>query len=241
LYRRDLAFIHDAGFGGPSRGAARLLKRTLAKRRLPRGLVVDLGCGSGLLAKELSEAGYPVLGIDVSGPILRIARERAPEARFRRESLFAARLPQAVAVTAIGECLNYRSDENAPSPRLNRFFRRVHRALLPGGLFLFDIAGWDRAPRFGRREATLEGTGWSVTAVTEIGPKRGMLTRTITTVRKIGKTPRKTVERHRVQLVDPLKVTEWLRDAGFEVRSLRRYETHVFPRGIHGYLCVKRA
>lgn len=241
LYRRDLAFIHDAGFGAPARGAASLLKRTLAKRKLPHGLVVDLGCGSGILAHELSEAGYPVLGIDVSGPMLRIARERAPVARFRRESLFDATLPQAVAITAIGECLNYRSTESAPSPRLDRLFRRVHRALVPAGLFLFDIAGSDRAPGSGRRESTLEGLDWSVTAVTEMSSRRHTLRRSITAVRRIGKATRRTIERHCVRLYDPTLVAHWLRTAGFAVHRLSGYGSVAFPRGVHGYLCVKHS
>ncbi len=44
----------------------------------PPGLVLDLPCGTGRLAPGLSQAGYRVLGADVSLPMLERARARAP-------------------------------------------------------------------------------------------------------------------------------------------------------------------
>ena len=49
---------------------------------LRNGLVVDLGCGSGILAQELCAAGYKVHGIDQSEDMLLLARQRARTARF---------------------------------------------------------------------------------------------------------------------------------------------------------------
>jgi hypothetical protein len=45
-----------------------------------------------------------------------------------------------VAVTAIGEALNYAADPRAGIDQLVRLAGRVHDALEPGGVFLFDIA-----------------------------------------------------------------------------------------------------
>ncbi len=49
---------------------------------------VDLGCGSGLWAKELTEARHRVLGTDISGSMIDIARRRVQEAEFQIGSLF---------------------------------------------------------------------------------------------------------------------------------------------------------
>jgi methylase of polypeptide subunit release factors len=46
------------------------------------GTVVDLGCGSGILASIVSQAGYRVIGMDISDAMVAIARERAPESEF---------------------------------------------------------------------------------------------------------------------------------------------------------------
>lgn len=57
-----------------------LNKRAAFVRRLvPRGSVLDVGCGTGLLAERLSVAGYQVVGIDPSEGMLAVMRDRTPE------------------------------------------------------------------------------------------------------------------------------------------------------------------
>src|ERR1022692_3797692 len=77
-YDRDLAYIHDTGFTGFARKAAPGLLRLLRQNRILGGRVVDAGCGSGVWARELSECGYDVLGIDISAHMIRLARRQAP-------------------------------------------------------------------------------------------------------------------------------------------------------------------
>jgi 2-polyprenyl-3-methyl-5-hydroxy-6-metoxy-1,4-benzoquinol methylase len=81
-YREDLAYIHDVGHGAIARDAAERLIAELAVARHPSGTVVDLGCGSGILAGALVEAGYQVVGIDMSDAMVALARARAPNAEF---------------------------------------------------------------------------------------------------------------------------------------------------------------
>ena len=50
--------------------------RTLLSRR-PAGYALDIGCGAGRNAIPLAQAGYRVLGIDLSAAMLRAAREKA--------------------------------------------------------------------------------------------------------------------------------------------------------------------
>src|SRR5262249_36502358 len=111
-YADDLAYIHDAGFADYAIKSDPGLLGILARAKISSGLVVDLGCGSGLWAQQLVRANYQVLGIDISEPMIRIARERAPRAEFRVESLFNASIPACSAVTSIGECLNYMFDSS---------------------------------------------------------------------------------------------------------------------------------
>ena len=55
--------------------------------------MIDLGCGSGILSRAVSEAGYDVLGIDISEAMIAMARQRVPRGQFRVESLLTAELP----------------------------------------------------------------------------------------------------------------------------------------------------
>ncbi|MGW4486570.1 class I SAM-dependent DNA methyltransferase [Amycolatopsis sp. NPDC004368] len=49
----------------------------------PGAKVLDIGSGTGRpLASELAAAGHQVTGLDVSGEMVRIARERVPAAKF---------------------------------------------------------------------------------------------------------------------------------------------------------------
>lgn len=82
LYDRGAPAWWDASsrFSGSLHGlnAVRLAELTA---RLPGGpgvLVVDLGCGGGLVAEPLARRGARVIGIDKSGASLRVARAHAP-------------------------------------------------------------------------------------------------------------------------------------------------------------------
>ena len=80
-YREGVAYIHDAGHAGFALETAPGILEILAQSGIHEGLVVDLGCGSGLLARELLDAGYGVLGIDISEAMVELARKPA----MRRE------------------------------------------------------------------------------------------------------------------------------------------------------------
>ncbi len=142
-YREDLAYIHDVGHADFARLSAPGILEILAWTGIRDGLVVDLGCGSGQWARELTSSDYRVLGIDISGAMIRLAREKAPEAEFREGSLYDTEIPPCGAVTAVGEVLNYLFDEEGGGLLL--LFRRVYEALVPGGILVFDALGPDAA------------------------------------------------------------------------------------------------
>jgi SAM-dependent methyltransferase len=47
----------------------------------PAGSMLDVGCGTGALARRLASAGYEVTGVDPSEGMLQVMRERSPEIR----------------------------------------------------------------------------------------------------------------------------------------------------------------
>ncbi|MFO0968004.1 MAG: class I SAM-dependent methyltransferase [Gemmataceae bacterium] len=234
-YRNDLAFIHDAGFGHVAANAAVELLQLLQARGVSSGLVVDLACGSGILAEKVSGAGYDVLGVDLSQEMLALARRRAPKASFRQGSLLSVEIPPCVAVSMVGECLNYLFDPGNSTAARRRLWRRIHQALAPGGLLLCDVAGPGRlgAPA---KQLAFEGDGWVVLVWAEEDEKRRILTRRMTTFRKAGELYRRDAEVHRLRLIDPGAVARELRGAGFRVRRLRAYGAWALGQGHAGFL-----
>ncbi|HMG33530.1 MAG TPA: class I SAM-dependent methyltransferase [Blastocatellia bacterium] len=223
-YKKDLAFIHDRGFGGISVAAAAEVARILRQRGIDEGLVVDLGCGSGALAGRLCNSGYSVLGLDISPAMINLARKNAPAARFKVGSLFDAELPPCVAVTSIGECVNYVADGRKNSHSLSRLFKRVFEALKPGGIFLFDIAEHGQVALGTKVKSHLEGDGWAV--MTEKCEEDGILTRRIVTFRRSGRAYRRSEELHVQQLYRANEIAAELRSIGFTVRRIKRYGDH---------------
>jgi SAM-dependent methyltransferase len=240
-YREDLAYIHDKGHGAVARDAAERLIGELATGRHPNGTVVDLGCGSGILASVLVETGYQVVGIDVSEAMVALARERVPSAEFRIGSFVSADLPTSVAVTAIGEVVNYAFDAANGEAALADLLRRAYEALVPGGVLLFDVAGPDRArPGETCRTQTM-GLDWAVLVETAVEPGTGVLTRHITSFRQVGVLYRRDVEVHRLVLREPAAVLELLREVGFQAEILPRYGAVPLPQGVVPFLGRKPA
>jgi SAM-dependent methyltransferase len=233
-YESDLAYIHDVGFGDFARKAAPGLLAILRRAGIRSGSVVDLGCGSGIWAAELTRCGYDVVGIDISRAMIELARKRAPLARFINASFLSAKLPPCDAVTAIGECLNYTFDRRNSRRALARFFRRVHEALRPGGVFIFDIAELGQAAR----RAYAEGNDWAI--LFEAVPGRDLLVRRMTTFRQVGKLYRRRQETHRLRLYRSSDIAAELRAPGFAVRVLRTYGPMPLPSANAAFVATKR-
>lgn len=102
----------------------------------PRAWIVDLCCGTGELAAALSRRGYQLLGLDLSGPMLHLARRHAPQAAFVRcdARRFALARPMQAAIST------FNSLAHVPTADLPRVFGNVRDVLCPGALFLFDLS-----------------------------------------------------------------------------------------------------
>jgi SAM-dependent methyltransferase len=236
-YGSDLAFIHDAGFGDLGRQATGRLIEELASSGHKKGRVVDIGCGSGILARALVDAGYEVLGLDISAAMIEQARARVPEADFRVASFVSADLPECVAVSAIGEVLSYRFDAKHNDCARKELFCRIHGALVPGGLLLFDMATPDRGGAGPPRRTSAEGPDWAVFTQTSVGDH--VLKRQITSFRKAGELYRRGSEVHELALVEPALVLESLCAAGFDARVIPAYGTAPLPQGLVAFLARK--
>lgn len=184
-YRNDLANIHDAGFGHFAGGGGALLRAELRRGGRDHGLVIDLGCGCGILSELLAADGFDVLGIDLSAAFIEAARQRVPRGCFRVESLLTAELPPCVAVAIVGEGLNYLFDDRHSPEGVRQVLARAFAALAPGGLLIFDVSEPGRVPGPGPAKVHVEGDGWAVLVTITEEPEQGLLTRHITSFRAL--------------------------------------------------------
>ena len=111
----------------------------MARYGLDRGLLLDLGCGTGTLSVLLAKAGYEVVGADISPDMLAVAQEKAFAAGqdilflcqdMTRLDLYGT-LDAAVCTL---DALNHLPSRAAVEEAL----RRVSLFLNPGGVFIFD-------------------------------------------------------------------------------------------------------
>ena len=237
-YGPDLAHIHDDGYGGFARDSASGLLSLLRKCGIPHGRIVDLGCGSGIFAKKLADAGYQLIGVDISAAMVELARRRVTQGTFYTGSLFAFCFPSCQAVTALGEVLNYCFDQTNSVASLKRAYRNIFDALQPGGLLVFDVALPGRCR--GREQAFAKGRDWACLIQYEHNLRARRLTRRITTFRRVGRTYRRSEEVHCQQLYEAETIRGMLRDAGFNVRQVRRFGRQQLPEHVIGFIARKR-
>ncbi|MBD2449559.1 class I SAM-dependent methyltransferase [Nostoc sp. FACHB-152] len=238
-YKQDLAFIHDDGFRDFALKSAPGILNILAENQINSGLVVDLGCGSGLLAEKLSQANYQVLGVDISESLIAIAQTRVPKAEFRVSSLFKTDIPPCNAVISIGECFSYLFDPDNNRQTLIQLFGRIYQALNPGGVLIFDIAQAGQVSPGKTTQKFTEGKDWIVLVEKEENPSQATLTRRIITFRKVGENYRRDDEIHRVKLYRSTQISTDLRNLGFRVQITRSYGSYHLPKGIVAFVARK--
>jgi len=122
-----------------SRQAFRRLIAICREYGIAPGGHLDLGSGTGTLAILMAEAGWKVIGLDLSEAMLVQARRKAAEAgrkiTFVRQDMRQLRIAEPVKlVTSFYDTLNHLLF----AEDLEATFRGVAGVLLPGGVFVFD-------------------------------------------------------------------------------------------------------
>jgi SAM-dependent methyltransferase len=245
-YNEDLAYIHDVGFRDyalkSTPGILELLSDAFGSRKasslIQTGLIVELGCGSGLTAEVLHQAGYQVLGMDISDAMISMARTRVPTAEFRVASLFTADIPPCAAVISIGECLSYAFDTNSDAA-LEALFRRIYQALAPGGVFIFDVVVPGHVAPGEIAKSFTEGQDWIVLVEKQEDPIQQLLTRRIITLRQVEGLYRRTDEVHHQRLFNRETLVEALRQIGFQVETRLEYGQFKLPSARVAFIADK--
>jgi SAM-dependent methyltransferase len=228
-YRHDLALVHHLGFGFHADACAPGILSLLEPVGRDR-VVVELGCGSGLLTRHLVEAGHRVVATDASPAMLDLAREHAPGAEeFRQLVLPDDPIPAADAIVSVGHVLSYLPDEES----VTRALAAAAQALRPGGLLAIDLCDleWGRA-RKAQAPKIWRSHHWAL--MTEFScPSPDRYVREMTTfVRNTDGTWRRDDETHDNVLVDTSRISSLLAEQGVEVSVSSSFGDEELPVGL---------
>jgi SAM-dependent methyltransferase len=231
-YREDLALVHDRGFGFHAAACAPGIVAFLKPIRSMGGIVLELGCGTGLLTRELVAAGHRVIATDASPAMLKLAerRLRGRAVEIRQLTLPDDPLPAADAIVAVGHPLNYLPD----AASIERALVAIAQALNPGGRIALDICDleWGRV----RTDATnlgRAGPDWAI--ITEFStPRPDRFVRDMTTfVPNPDGSWRRDNEHHENTLIDTASIPELLKPHGIDARVATAFGHETLPVGLH--------
>jgi SAM-dependent methyltransferase len=243
-YGRDLAWVHHAGYSRHVEQTAPGIKRILTDAGLSAGdRVLDVGCGSGLLARELLAVGFEIHGVDASEAMIELARAYAPRAVFGvvrlpsglRTGAHGA-LPSVDAVVSTGHVLNYldhRDDMRAALAEL------AH-AIRPGGVLAMDLMTerFCEARDVSQVHAKVE-KDWAI--VTRFSrPERYRYDRSITTFRLVDGVWRRSDEYHRNVTMDVDDALRILRGIGVNAHARSAFGDENLPEGLVVLTGVRR-
>lgn len=238
-YRADLALVHHRGFGFHADAVAPGILDLLEPVRDRGGLVVELGCGSGLLTRRLVDAGHRVVATDASPAMLALAREAAPGAeRFAELVLPDDPVPACDAVVSVGHPFSYLPDEGS----VHQAFVAASEALRPGGVLAVDICDleWGAArrdaPNLGR-----VGDDWAI--VTELStPSPDRFVRQMAVfVRNDDGSWRRDDERHDNVLVDTSRLPGLLAAHQVDATVGASFGDETLPVGLRAVVGRRRA
>lgn len=125
----------------------------------PGATILDVGCGLGLHAIELTRRGYLVVGLDLSLPMLSRAGDEAQDLGLKINFLHADMREMNFdgsfdAVLCWGTTFGYFDDDSN-----KRVVERLHRALKPRGVLLLDVVNRDYVIRSQPNLIWFEGDG----------------------------------------------------------------------------------
>lgn len=110
----------------------RAILDAFAERLHNRGVVCDMGCGPGQIARYLKDRGLDTVGVDLSPGMLEQARTLNPDIPFYVGDMTGLDVPDS---TWAGIAAFY-SIIHVPRAEVAAVLRELHRVLQPGGLLL---------------------------------------------------------------------------------------------------------
>lgn len=117
----------------------------LQKNGILEGKILEIGCGTGNLTRQLARKNYNILAFDNSIEMLNVAFPKLIElenVNLVMQDMYKFRYKDYSfdAVISLLDVINYISDEK----KLEKLFADIYSGLREGGVFIFDLNSYDK-------------------------------------------------------------------------------------------------
>lgn len=110
------------------------IDETLAIIQKDNPMVLEIGCGNGRDAQEILKHTDNYLGLDVSGELIKLAKQKVPNGQFIVADIEEYTLP-----TEIDIVFAFASLIHVPKESLQSIFKAILASLNPGGAFRLSV------------------------------------------------------------------------------------------------------
>ena len=235
------AYAYDKALGERYfRAVRRRLDDVLERYALPEKTHLDVACGTGLAMRHFARRGFVTTGIDISMPMLRMARSRAS----RLVAADARALPMVrpfALVTCLYDALNHMLDR----AELVAAFREVARLLDGGGArFVFDMNHPDIYPVvWGMKEPFVEeGEDFELEIATSWHPRKRLGRALVRGWRRLPDGERVEIrERHEQRAYDEDEIVAALAEASLTPLETRTFDPYGEGRPVKLFCIAARA
>jgi len=206
----QLSDVYDLFWGKWSPDYVSLISETLAGQMPDRVSILDLGCGTGVLAVELARIGYTVVGVDISPQMIVVAENKVtdiPQVTFKVADMVDFKTSEKFdCITCTFDSINYLLEPE----QLQKFMISASTKLKPGGSFIFDSNTVLLYETCQKGEFQRELGGQSFLQILDYDPIKRLSTTTF-------RFSNRKKEVHHQRPYDPDEITLCLRNAGLEV------------------------
>lgn len=133
-----LSQVYDIGWSGFAEQYVDLVNQLLGEYAITQARILDLACGTGILAISLANQGHIVRGIDISPAMVALAKSKSaeiPNVSFEVQDMTRFVAPgKSDLITCTFDSLNYVLNSDG----VRAMFDRVACSLTKSGLFIFD-------------------------------------------------------------------------------------------------------
>lgn len=135
---------------------------------LPKGEIIEIGCGGGRDARELVEMGYKYTGTDISAGLLKEARKNVPGQKFYEQSVYELSFPKKFdGFWACAVLLHI------PKSRISEALRSIKSVIKPGAIGFISIKNGDEEGLYGEKPAQRFFAFWKKDEFSKVLAKNG--------------------------------------------------------------------